>query len=159
MKGDIDITKEELLKRMNGCSISLGKNPYEVNFIYNTETDFYNIAYSHNNINELKGSIAFKGIVKGKVRIINTIDDMSKFEDGDIIVSIQSSPALMPVIVKCCAIITDEGGIMCHASVISRELKKPCIIGTKIATKVLKDGDLVEVDADSRVVRILEKNG
>jgi len=53
--------------------------------------------------------------------------------------------------------VTDEGGITCHAAIISRELKKPCIIGTKIATKVLKDGDLVEVDADKGIVKILKK--
>jgi pyruvate,water dikinase len=47
---------------------------------------------------------------------------------------------------------------MCHASIIARELKKPCIIGTKIATKVLKDGDLVEVDANEGIVKILNKS-
>ena len=54
-------------------------------------------------------------------------------------------------------IITDEGGIACHAAIVSRELGKPCIIGTKIATKVLKDGDLVEVDANKGIVKILKK--
>ena len=54
------------------------------------------------------------------------------------------------------AFVTDEGGITCHAAIIAREMKKPCIIGTKFATQVLKDGDLVEVDADAGVVRIIE---
>jgi len=58
---------------------------------------------------------------------------------------------------KAGAIVTDEGGITCHAAIVARELKKPCIIGTKIATKVLKGGDLVEVDAERGIVRILEK--
>lgn len=58
---------------------------------------------------------------------------------------------------KCRAIITDEGGILSHASVVSRELNKPCIIGTKIATKVLKDGMYIEVDADKGVVKIIKK--
>lgn len=58
---------------------------------------------------------------------------------------------------KAAAIITDEGGITCHAAIISREFKIPCIIGTKKATKVLKDGDMVEVDAEKGIVRILEK--
>jgi pyruvate,water dikinase len=56
---------------------------------------------------------------------------------------------------KAAAFITDEGGITCHAAIVSRELKKPCIIGTKIATQVLKDGDLVEVDANNGVVKIM----
>ena len=54
------------------------------------------------------------------------------------------------------AFVTDEGGLLCHASIIARELKKPCIIGTKIATKVLKDGDLVEVNANEGFVRIIK---
>jgi pyruvate,water dikinase len=52
--------------------------------------------------------------------------------------------------------VTDEGGVTCHAAIVAREMKKPCIIGTKIATKVLKDGDLVEVDANKGVVKILK---
>lgn len=54
------------------------------------------------------------------------------------------------------AIITDEGGITCHAAIISRELGIPCIVGTKIATKILKDGDLVEVDADRGIIKIIK---
>ena len=63
----------------------------------------------------------------------------------------------MPVIHKAKAIITDEGGITCHAAIVSREFKIPCIIGTKKATKVLRDGDLIEVDADKGIVRILKR--
>jgi pyruvate,water dikinase len=58
---------------------------------------------------------------------------------------------------KAAGFVTDEGGITCHAAIIAREMKKPCVIATKFATRVLKDGDLVEVDADNGVVRILEK--
>lgn len=59
---------------------------------------------------------------------------------------------------RAATIITDEGGITCHAAIISRELKIPCIIGTKIATQVLKDGDRVEVDANKGIIRILQKS-
>ena len=58
---------------------------------------------------------------------------------------------------KSSAFVTDEGGIISHAAIIARELKIPCIVGTKTATKILKDGDLVEVDADNGVIRILKK--
>mgnify|MGYP001564748046 CR=1 FL=1 len=54
---------------------------------------------------------------------------------------------------KAAAFVTDEGGILCHAAIVARELKKPCIIGTKIATRVFKDGDMVEVDATKGIVR------
>lgn len=63
----------------------------------------------------------------------------------------------LPVIKRAAAIVTDEGGITYHAAIISRELKKPCIIGTKIATQIIKNGDLVEVDADNGVVKILNR--
>jgi phosphohistidine swiveling domain-containing protein len=154
--GENVVSKEELEKRMKWCAITKGVSSYEVNYIYDKES-LSKILSSDvdQNVSELKGNIAFKGAVKARAKIVNAIDDMKKFEDGDILVSIQSSPALMPAIIKCSAIVTDEGGIMCHASVISRELKKPCIIGTKIATKVIKDGDLIEVDAEKGVVRIL----
>ena len=66
-------------------------------------------------------------------------------------------PAFMPAMRKAIAFVTDEGGITCHAAIMARELHKPCIIGTKIATKVLNNGDEVEVDANNGVVRILSK--
>ena len=68
-----------------------------------------------------------------------------------------TTPDYIPAMKKAAAFVTDEGGITCHAAIIAREMKKPCIVGTKIATKVLHDGDLVEVDADKGVVRILER--
>jgi len=101
----------------------------------------------------LKGSTAFGGKVKGKVRVILKQDEMSGFKEGEIFVTVNSNPSFVPALKKSNAIVTDEGGIMCHAAIVARELKKPCIIGTKIATKVLKDGDIVEVNADVGVVR------
>ena len=68
-----------------------------------------------------------------------------------------TNPTYVPAMQKAAAVITDEGGLLCHAAIVSRELKVPCIIGTKVATKVLKDGDRVEVDAKKGVVKILEK--
>jgi len=58
---------------------------------------------------------------------------------------------------KASAIVTDEGGLLSHAAITSRELNKPCIIGTKVATKVLRDGDLIEVDANKGLVKIIKK--
>ena len=63
----------------------------------------------------------------------------------------------MSALTRCGAIVTNEGGLTCHAAIIARELKKPCVIGTKIATKVLKDGDLVEVDANKGIVNIVKR--
>lgn len=107
---------------------------------------------------EIKGTIAYKGNVRGIARLILRNDDHNHlFNEGDILVSVNSNPTLMPLIVKAGAIVTDEGGMATHASIISRELKKPCIVGTKIATHVIKEGDLVEVDATIGTIRILKK--
>ena len=105
----------------------------------------------------LKGNTAYSGIVKGKVKIIKTIKEIRKLKKGEILVTSMTTPDMIIVIRHASAIVTDEGGITCHAAIVSRELKKPCIVGTKNATKVLKDGDLVEVNADKGVVKIIKK--
>lgn len=103
----------------------------------------------------LYGQGASEGVVRGTVRIVRTVQDMVRVCAGDIVVSPMTTPELLPAMKLSSAIVTDEGGLTCHAAVVARELGKPCIIGTKIAMKVLKDGDLVEVDATSGVVRII----
>ncbi|MHB8830733.1 MAG: PEP-utilizing enzyme [Patescibacteria group bacterium] len=105
-------------------------------------------------LKEIKGVCACPGKVKGIVRIINVPEDMSKMEEGNILVSTATTPSIVPAMKQAAAIITDEGGLTCHASIISRELLIPCIVGMKIATKVLKDGDMVEVDAEKGLVTI-----
>ena len=110
-------------------------------------------------ISEIYGQVACAGkerIIKGIVKIINIGQDMKKFNEGDILVSLATTPEIMPVMKKASAIITDIGGLTCHAAIISRELNIPCIVGTKIATRTLKNGDLVEVDANHGIVRILK---
>ena len=109
------------------------------------------------NMSEVSGQVAYKGKVQGVVRIVKKQSDMSRVRAGDILVSPMTTPDFLPAMQKAIAFVTDEGGVTCHAAIVSRELKKPCIIGTKIATQVLQDGDLIEVDADNGVVRIIEK--
>ncbi|MFT5280990.1 MAG: phosphohistidine swiveling domain-containing protein, partial [Flavobacteriaceae bacterium] len=109
-------------------------------------------------ITSVTGQVASKGIVQGVVRNIGTIHDLDKLQDGEILVTSMTTPDMVSAMGRAIAFITDEGGITCHAAIMSRELKKPCIIGTEIATKIFNDGDLVEVDADNGIVRILEKN-
>ena len=96
--------------------------------------------------------------VKGKVVIHQSWTDTTKLNKNEILVTGMTNPQMVPFIKKASAIITDEGGITCHASIISREMKKPCITGTKNATQVLKNGDLVEVDANKGIVKILKRN-
>jgi len=79
--------------------------------------------------------------------------EINKIEDGDVLVTSMTNPEMVLGMQKAAAIVTDEGGLLCHAAIISREMKKPCIIGTEIATDVLRDGDFIEVDAEKGVVR------
>ena len=106
---------------------------------------------------KLKGNIAYIGKAKGHVKLVFGAQHNYKVKKGDILVSTVTSPQLLPAMVKAAAFITDMGGITSHAAIVARELKKPCIIGTKIATQVLRDGDLVEVDADKGIVKLLKK--
>ena len=105
---------------------------------------------------ELKGAIAFKGKARGRAKIVMTAYDIGKVEEGDILFAPTTAPSYIIGMQKAAAFVTDEGGITSHASIVAREMKKPCVIGTKFATKIFKDGDLVEVDAESGIVRILK---
>ena len=108
--------------------------------------------------NGLNGTVAYAGKINGYVKIVFENKDINIVSEGDILVTPMTTPNLLPAMKKAVAFVTDEGGITCHASIIAREMGKPCIIGTKIATQVFKDGDLVEVDANKGVVSMLEKS-
>ena len=106
---------------------------------------------------DIRGKVVFHGTKTGPVRVIMNVGELSKMKKGDILVCPMTNPDYIPAVHLAGAIVTDEGGILCHAAIISREFQIPCIIGTKVATQVLHDGDLVEVDADHGVVRVLER--
>lgn len=108
---------------------------------------------------ELTGMIANKGKIIGKVKLIENKSDFQKFKKGNILVATMTRPEYMPLMKIAGAIVTNEGGITCHAAIISRELNKPCIIGTQVATETLKDGDLVEVDADKGIIKKIKDYG
>ena len=104
---------------------------------------------------ELRGRTAYPGHVRGRVCIINKMEHSKQFKEGDILVSINTNPSLTPIIKKCSAIVTDEGGMGCHAAIIAREFKIPCVVGTGHATRAFKDGDIVEVDATNGIIKKL----
>lgn len=108
------------------------------------------------NTETFRGQIAMMGRVTGKVRIIMRKEDINLLRKGEILITSMTTPDFLPAMNKAAAFITDEGGITSHAAIVAREMKKPCIIGTKIATKILKNGNLVEVDANRGVVKILK---
>lgn len=106
-------------------------------------------------IQQVKGSVACKGNAKGRVVIVRTIHDILKVKKGDVLVAVTTHPDYVPAMQKAVAIVTDEGGILSHAAIVSRELNIPCIVGTKNATKVLEPGQEVKVDAINGVVKVV----
>ena len=149
-------TTSWLLTKKNNWKLIKGKQAVKMMKVF----DNY---FLKSNAKIIKGQIANPGRIEGTVKVIRTIfsdnikEEIKKIKNGDILVAATTGPEIITACRKAGAIVTDEGGITSHAAIVSRELKKPCIIGTKIATKVLKDGDLVEVDADQGVVKILKK--
>lgn len=146
------------------CHCCLPKTNGDVEIIYGKKAERFYLSNIKKNVVEskeadksgLKGNCACVGSAKGVVRIINTPSDMAKMEKGDILVSTATTPSIVSAMKKAAAIITDEGGLTCHAAIVSRELNIPCVVGVKIATSVLKDGDMVEVNADKGIVKIIK---
>ena len=97
------------------------------------------------------------GKVTGKVVKVRSATEIYRVQKGDILVAVMTRPDYVVAMKKAAAIVTNEGGITSHAAIVSRELGIPCIICTKIATEVLRDGDLVEVNANHGWVRKLNK--
>ncbi len=174
-----DVRQDELESLMSGQEVSL--SPEDIKdrqqaFLFVVEdeiTSFYSgaeaqqkkkelIPDENHEVKELRGAVACRGKVMGRAVKFSWLESelakkMEMMHPGDILVAGQTRPFLMPAIQKAGAIVTDEGGITSHAAIVSRELNKPCVIGTKIATQVLSDGDLVEVDAEQGVVRIIDQ--
>jgi len=152
------ISKEELKRRKKkNIFVNIGKE-FKV-FSKSEEINEIESAIKKEKITEKKviGSVAFKGKVVGIVKVIKSSEELDKIKSGDVLVAIMTFPNYIAAMEKASAFVTDEGGILCHAAIVAREMSKPCIIATKIATKVLHDGDLVEVDADKGVVKIIKK--
>ncbi len=102
---------------------------------------------------EVKGLVAAPGLVVGRAKIIPSARFLSKVKRGDILITTATHPDYLPAMRLAAAFVTDEGGLTSHAAIVAREMGKPCIVGTKNATKVFKDGDIIEVDANKGIVR------
>jgi len=101
----------------------------------------------------LKGQPASPGKTKGKVVIVHSIHDVRKVERGNILVANSTNPTYVPAMERAGAIVTDEGGLLSHAAIVSRELKVPCVVGTKTATRVMNDGENISVDANKGIIK------
>ena len=93
-----------------------------------------------------RGLGASKGTVSGTVRVLHSPDEGSRLLDGEVLVAPMTSPDWVPAIRRAAALVTDGGGMTCHTAIVSRELGVPCVVGTRDATSVLRDGELVTVN-------------
>jgi phosphoenolpyruvate synthase/pyruvate phosphate dikinase len=103
----------------------------------------------------LKGTVASAGYAQGLIQIVHGPQDFSRFKKGNILAAFTTRPDFVPVMRKASAILTQEGGLTCHAAIISRELQKPCIVGIKGLIDLLNGNDKVEVNANKGVVKKL----
>ena len=150
------LDEKEVKKRINGFVFGAEGIKFTTVDKY-AESEGYTVKKVEVGENQIiKGNIAYPGVARGRVRIVISKEKIGIVKEGEVLVTAVTTPEFMPALKKAVAFVTDEGGITSHAAIVSRELKKPCIISTKIATQVLKDGNLVEVDANSGIVRILQ---
>jgi len=100
----------------------------------------------------LKGLAASPGVVSGPVRVLKEDESLDVVKKGDVLVTVMTSPDMVPAMTRAAAIVTDEGGMTCHAAIVARELGTPCIVGTREATGKLSDGMLITVDGTRGLV-------
>lgn len=149
---------QEIARRRRGVAALVSFNSFKVwSGIKAIELRKKSVKETAGQIKEFTGVGATVGKVTGRVKVCAGAQEaLAKIKKNDILVCPMTLPDYVPAMKKAKAIITDEGGITCHAAIISRELRIPCIVGTKIATQVLKDGDKVEIDAEKGTVKLIK---
>ncbi|HLM84718.1 MAG TPA: putative PEP-binding protein, partial [Solirubrobacteraceae bacterium] len=100
----------------------------------------------------LRGLGGAPGSASGAARVLTSLADAANLNDGDVLVTHMTSPDWLPLLRRAAAVVTDSGGMTCHAAIVSRELGIPCVVGTGEATRKLRDGEIVTVDATRGVV-------
>ena len=109
-----------------------------------------------NKKNELIGDTVSFGKIRGKAKVLNTVDE-KKFNPGEILITKATNTGWTPLIINCGGIVLEIGGMLQHGALVSREFNKPCVVGIDNVTKIIKDGENVEVDAIEGVVRLLDR--
>ncbi|MGH8980525.1 MAG: PEP-utilizing enzyme [Acidimicrobiales bacterium] len=106
---------------------------------------------------EVAGFAASGGVVEGRARVLENVNDIGQIQSGEILVCPVTAPSWGPVFGKIKAAVSDIGGIMSHAAIVAREYGMPAVVGTGSATKKIRTGDLVRVDGYEGVVTVLER--
>ncbi len=153
------LSKEEIRKREKFWIMKMIKGRWQLLVGDKAQQFFHRYLEEKVDIKQglIKGTVASPGKAVGRVKIIVTVADQKKMKKGDVLLSPMTTPRLMGAIRKAAAIVTDEGGMTAHAAIVARELKIPCIVGTKVATRVFRDRDLVEVDAERGIVKKIDE--
>ncbi len=156
-----DFIDKKLIKERKECFVLSCTDKKIKHFVGDNANVLANQFSAVKNINEnvIHGKTASTGdghYFRGVAKIVLTIDEIDKINKGDILVTTMTSPDFVIGMKKAGAIITDTGGMLSHAAIVSRELKIPCIVGTEIATKVIRDGDVVELHCGRGTVRIIQ---
>lgn len=107
----------------------------------------------------LDGMPGARGRITGPARIVRTLAEAGKLRPGDVLVATATLPSWTPYFAIAAAVVTDTGGMLCHAAVVAREYGIPAVVGTRAATALLKDGQLIEVDGDAGLVRVVVAAG
>lgn len=100
----------------------------------------------------IRGLGASPGLASGVVKVVKSLDELDKIQEGDVMVVAMTTPDMVPAMKRANGIVTDEGGVTCHAAIISRELGIPCVVGTGDATSALKEGSEVTADGKKGLV-------
>jgi phosphoenolpyruvate synthase/pyruvate phosphate dikinase len=161
LTGNMQSAKSLINKRQRGYAIvwvngnNFIKFGKEATKLQKSVSDRFKIKKDLAKKKAIKGTPASLGKVKGVVKVLSSHEEVGKVHKGDILVTSMTTPDYIFAMEKAAAFVTDEGGITCHAAIVAREFGVPCIVGTINTTKLLKDGNLVEVNANKGIVTIL----
>jgi phosphohistidine swiveling domain-containing protein len=157
------VPKESLAARRESYTLLLDRGIFSFHEGQESKVLIGRLLVQTKEVDELRGVCASRGSAEGSVRIVRLEGasemnaDWDAFQQGEIMVVTMTQPHMLPMMRKAGAIITDEGGITSHAAIMSRELHIPCVVGTRTATRVLRNGDHVKIHADRGIVEIVTK--
>jgi phosphohistidine swiveling domain-containing protein len=156
-RGRLTVSRKVLAER--GVAYCLVLHNGEIDFYEPSNTNETEISTLDQKSTVLQGIGASTGTARGKVRILLSTEACAQLKTGEVLVTTMTRPEMGAALDRAAAFVTDEGGLLCHAAIISREMKKPCVIATAKASKILKTGELVEVDGAKGTVKIITRSG
>lgn len=150
--------KERLEKRYNKVAFVAENGTSTMYENKEAEELFQNLLKIDKNVREIKGLSGSAGVAIGSARIVKHPSDFHKVQEGDIMVTVQAVPSFLQTLKKCKALVADGGtGITSHPVTLAREVGIPCVVNARIATEIIHDGDIIEVDGNKGIIKIIKK--